>query len=146
MAGTVEEVALVVAQAEVRDAVQIQRTHLTQTDGLRVRVPAGRPFSIRFAYRVYEESMNEDQWVFRLTGRIGDGGEAISEMRHKDRLLVRDEVWAHLSQEHLCPTPGEYQLRFVAHAALQRRRWGETAPHDDVDQQSVGGTLIVEAV
>lgn len=136
-----DQVAVVVAQAEVRNKVRIE---MTQTN--KVRVEAGQPFSIRFAYRIYEESGHEDHWIFRLTGNLADGDEAVSEMRHKDRLMMRDNVWAHLSQEHLCPEPGDYELQFQAHAALQRRKWGDAAPHDDVDAQAVGGTILIQAV
>ncbi len=135
-----EQVAIVVAKAEVRTKVVIQATH---TNPIRVR--AGTPFAIRFAYRIYEESTKEDQWVFRLAGALGDGDEAINEMCHKDRLMVRDDVWAHLSQDHMCPAPGEYQLTFQAHATLKRRDWGDAAPHKAVDDQSVGGTILIQA-
>lgn len=132
---------ILLAEATINGTIAVRSCDVEE-----VSVAAGEPFIVCYHYKVYEASFKEESWRFRLTANLHGEETAVSEMNHADRRVFRDDVWANLRQEHVCPEPGEYTLDFVAEAEMSRRPWKETGPPGERNSKEVKGRVRIKAV
>jgi hypothetical protein len=109
-------------------------------------VPVGKPFLVKFAYRLYETSKAEDAWKFRLRSHLSGGEEQLAEKAHQDRRMVRDSMWSFVAASHVCPKPGTYDLTFAAEVETTSKPWGESRPAANKDERKLTGRVQIVAI
>lgn len=132
---------IVVARAIARDGLKLDAEEQPT-----LRVYTGRPFSLRFAYKIYETSRDEDTWKFRIRAAPPGAAPAENERVHTDRKVFTDDVWANISVEHTFDEPGDYEVEYEVEAEMSRRTWGDASPPSTVERRDHKGRVRVEAV
>lgn len=132
------EVFVSLAEARVYAEVQLKAKPVENID-----LQAGDELCLRFSYRVYEDNLDEDLWVFRLNAQVEGEEEGIAERRHHDRKMFSDDLLSHVGLDIGFPAPGTYKVNYSLEASLSRRKWEDRAPHKLVSEGTSKGEFTV---
>lgn len=133
-----EEVTLIVAEATANEGLHFKHD---MPDGVHLR--AGDTLRLRLSYRIHDQAKPEELWTFRLSARIDEEDEAVSERIHRDRKLRADDLHSNVGVDLKFPSAGEYTVSYDVFGRLADREWDEGASFAPRAEKALQGTFQV---